>query len=113
MCRSSMASRPSGRLTGRAATTFAAARSSTHSSVLSAAAGPSRSRCSGRTRSAWLCATVGNNKNSWAATSKRFSPIPPLRSSTVCRPSSSACTAALHSFSAGVTTIPRAGPMSE
>ncbi len=43
----------------------------------------------------------------------RFSPIPPLRSSTVCRPSSSACTAALHSFSAGVTTIPRAGPMSE
>ncbi len=33
---------------------------------------PSRSRCSGRTRSAWLCATVGNNKNSWAATSKRF-----------------------------------------
>lgn len=113
MCRSSMASRPSGRLTGSAATTFAAARSSTHSSVLSAAAGPSRSRCSGRTRSAWLCATVGNNKNSWAATSKRFSPIPPLRSSTVCRPSSSACTAALHSFSAGVTTIPRAGPMSE
>ncbi len=58
---------------------------------------------------AWLCATVGNNKNSWAATSKRFSPIPPLRSSTVCRPSSSACTAALHSFSAGVTAIPRAG----
>ncbi len=44
---------------------------------------------------------------------RRFSPIPPLRSSTVCRPSSSACTAALHSFSAGVTTIPRAGPMSE
>ncbi len=39
----------------------------------------------------------------------RFSPIPPLRSSTVCRPSSSACTAALHSFSAGVTAIPRAG----
>ncbi len=108
MCRSSMASRPSGRLTGSAATTFAAARSSTHSSVLSAAAGPSRSRCSGRTRSAWLCATVGNNKNSWAATSKRFSPIPPLRSSTVCRPSSSACTAALHSFSAGVT--PRRAP---
>ena len=46
-----------------------------------------------------------------AATSNRFSPIPPLRSSTVCRPSSSACTAALHSLSAGVlmASCPRAG----
>lgn len=74
---------PSGRLTCSAATTFAAARTTSRSSVLSAAAAGNKSRCSGRTRCAWLCATVGNNKNSPAATSNRFSPIPPLRNSTV------------------------------
>ena len=50
-----------------------------------------------------------------AASSNRFSPMPPLRSSTVWRPSSSACTAALHSLSAGivvatVTSCPPSAP---
>ena len=37
--------------------------------------------------------------------SNRFSPMPPLRSSTRWRPSSSACTAALHSLSAGIVAV--------
>lgn len=43
------------------------------------------------------------NKNLRSASVKRFSWIPPLRSRIVCLPSSKACTAALHSFSAVVT----------
>ncbi len=54
----------SGRLTSTAATTFAPARMVTASSVLSGAAASSRSACCGRTRSAWLCAIVGNRTNS-------------------------------------------------
>ncbi len=43
------------------------------SSVLSAAAASSRSRCSGRTRSAWLCATVGKNRKREEVSANRFS----------------------------------------
>ncbi|SHY66060.1 Uncharacterised protein [Mycobacteroides abscessus subsp. abscessus] len=71
--------------------------------MLSAPARGNRSWCSGRTRSAWPCTAVGKNKNLESANAKRFSWIPPLRSRIVCLPSSKACTAALHSFSAVVT----------
>src|SRR5680860_1487437 len=72
------------------------------STSTSAAPRASRSVCSFRTRSAWLWATVGNSTKRSRSTSKRFSWMPPLRSSTVWRPSSSAWPTAAHSLRASM-----------